>query len=79
MTEPHLDHELLDDPVEDVAVVVAVPRVHAEALHRLGAFLREQLLFGVRLPLPVLPLLVVAHLEAPEWGKQNRRNNKIIK
>ena len=42
-TEPHLDHELLDDPVEDVAVVVAVPRVHAEVLHRLGALLREQL------------------------------------
>ena len=43
VTEPHLDHELLDDPVEDVSVVVTVARVHAEVLHRLGTLLREQL------------------------------------
>ena len=29
--------------MEDVAVVVAVPGVHAEVLHRLGALLGEQL------------------------------------
>ena len=40
---PYLNHELLDDPVEDVAVVVAVPRMDAEVLHRLGTLLREEL------------------------------------
>ena len=31
-----LDHETLDDAVDDVAVVVTLPAVHAEVLHRLG-------------------------------------------
>ena len=44
----YLDHELLDHAVEDVAVVVPVPRVHAEVLHRLGALLREQLQANVK-------------------------------
>ena len=29
--------------MEDVAIVVGVPRVHAEVLHRLGALLGEEL------------------------------------
>ena len=38
-----LYHERLDDAVEDVAVVVAVPGVHAEVLHRLRTLVGEQL------------------------------------
>ena len=32
-----LDHELLDDSVEDVSIVVAIGSMHTEVLHRLGA------------------------------------------
>mmetsp|Transcript_79852 Transcript_79852/g.234888 ORF Transcript_79852/g.234888 Transcript_79852/m.234888 type:complete len:305 (+) Transcript_79852:385-1299(+) len=38
-----LDHEALDDAVEDGVVVVAVLRVHREVLHALWGFLEEQL------------------------------------
>ena len=38
-----LEHEALDDSVEDDALVVAVARMRREILHRLGALVREQL------------------------------------
>ena len=38
-----LYHELLDDSVEDVAVIVAVPSVDTEVLDSLGTLLEEQL------------------------------------
>lgn len=38
-----LDHEATDDPVEEVPVEVAIPRVSNEVLHRLWALDREEL------------------------------------
>lgn len=37
-----LDHKALDDPMEDVPVVVTVFTVHAKVLHRFGTFLAKQ-------------------------------------
>jgi len=42
-TPPHLDHEVLDDAVEQQVVVVARPRVAAEVLDGLGGAVGQQL------------------------------------
>jgi hypothetical protein len=37
----YLDHELFDDPMETVTVVVTIARMHTEILHRLRTFLKN--------------------------------------
>ena len=38
-----LQHESLDDPVEDDTIIVAIPGVGGPVLHSLGALIREEL------------------------------------
>lgn len=40
---PSLQHEALDDPVEDDTIVVAIPGVGGPVLHSLGALIRKEL------------------------------------
>ena len=40
---PSLQHEALDDPVEDDAIIVAIPGVGGPVLYSLGALIREEL------------------------------------
>lgn len=40
---PSLQHEALDDPVENDAIVVAIPGVSGPVLHSLWALVREEL------------------------------------
>ena len=40
---PSLQHEALDDPMEDDTIIVAIPGVAGPVLHSLGALIREEL------------------------------------